>query len=166
MTSRKLLRGEGSGARQSRGGRPHARVTRAREVGRAAPVTRMPVPQCRGNKPAALRRPGAGGAVRRFPVVVHPAPPANRCRQERLFNERPSHGRPCRSATSSPGASRRLRWSGREGGACERHRGRQQPSGAKDRAARRLRLCAGIAGRGPGRHVRVTAQPVASVATV
>ena len=37
-----------------------------------------------------------------------------------------------------PGAPRRLRWTAREGGVAHRHRWREQPPGAEDRADRRL----------------------------
>ena len=49
----------------------------------------------------------------------------------------------CRNAICAPrhprpGAPRRLRRARGEGGAAHRHRGRQQPTGAADRADRRL----------------------------
>ena len=59
----------------------------------------------------------------------------DRCGKERMVNEAHCSRARCRSATSSPDASRRLRRSRGEGGAAHRHRGRQQPAGARDRAA-------------------------------
>ena len=54
--------------------------------------------------------------------------------------ERSAHGtaRPADSYHPKPGAPRRLRLTAREGGVAHRHRWREQPPGAEDRADRRL----------------------------
>ena len=88
--------------------------------------------------PAAVRREALDEPLRAFPSwflrII-----CDRCGKERMIirdargarrHADPRHHR--------PHAARRLRRQGGEGGAAHRHRGRQQPAGAADRADRRL----------------------------
>ena len=63
----------------------------------------------------------------------------DRCGKDRMVNEaHMRRGATCRSATSSSACATTAAADGREGGAAHRHRGRQQPAGAADRADRGL----------------------------
>ena len=98
-----------------------------------APGPETSLAQLRQRSPSDRRR-GPRRAVRRVPSWFMRVT-CERCGQERMFNEVHSAQRAMLIRDISTRCGTTVRRQGREGGADHRHRGRQQPAGAPDRAA-------------------------------